>query len=36
MNGGVTGPGWMFWGLFLACGATLLAYLAWMIWTERR
>jgi hypothetical protein len=32
----MTGPGFMFWGLFVACAAVLLAYLAWMIWTERR
>jgi hypothetical protein len=32
----VTGPGWVFWGLFVACAAVLLAFLAWMIWEERR
>lgn len=33
---GVNGPGFMFWGLFVCCGALLLAYWAWMVWTERR
>ena len=36
MIGVMTGPGFIFWGLFVACGAVLLAYLGWMIWTERR
>lgn len=36
MSGDLTGPGFMFWGLFVACAVVLLAYLAWMIWTERR
>jgi len=26
----------MFWGLFVACAAVLLAFLAWMVWEERR
>jgi len=26
----------MFWGLFVACAAVLLAFLAWVIWEERR
>jgi len=32
----MTGPGFTFWGLFVACAVVLLAYLAWMLWTERR
>ena len=32
----MTGGGFTFWGLFLACAVVLLAYLAWMIWEERR
>jgi hypothetical protein len=24
------------WGLFLACGAIVVAYVAWMRWVERR
>ncbi|HKJ01686.1 MAG TPA: hypothetical protein VJ997_04505 [Longimicrobiales bacterium] len=36
VDGAVTGPGFMFWGLFVACGAVLVAYLVWMLWTERR
>lgn len=32
----MTGPGWVFWGLFLACGAIVLAYVVWMRWVERR
>jgi hypothetical protein len=31
----VTGPGPIFWGLFLACALILLAYAVWMVRTER-
>lgn len=30
------GPGFVFWGLFVACGAILVAYIVWMRWEERR
>jgi hypothetical protein len=30
------GPGFMFWGLFVVCGAVLAAYALWMWWEERR
>lgn len=29
-------PGFVFWGLFAACGLILLLYAIWMIWVERR
>jgi hypothetical protein len=29
-------PGFVFWGLFLVFGAIVVAYLVWMIRTERR
>jgi hypothetical protein len=29
-------PGFVFWGLFVACGVELLLYLVWMLWAERR
>jgi hypothetical protein len=32
----VSGPGFMFWGLFLACGIIVAAYAVWMWWEERR
>jgi hypothetical protein len=32
----VNGPGYVFWGLFVACAAILAAYLAWMIREERK
>lgn len=32
----MTGPGFVFWGLFLACGAVLVGYVVWMLWVERR
>jgi hypothetical protein len=32
----MNGPGWVFWGLFAACAAVLLAFLAWVLWEERR
>lgn len=31
----MTGPGWIFWGLFVACGAVAVAYALWIWWTER-
>ena len=30
------GPGFIFWGLFVACAAILAAYAVWMVWVERR
>jgi len=30
------GPGFLFWGLFLACGLVVTAYVVWMWWEERR
>ena len=30
------GPGFIFWGLFVACGAVVGAYVVWMWWVERR
>jgi hypothetical protein len=32
----MTGRGFVFWGLFVACGAVLVAYWIWMRWEERR
>lgn len=32
----MTGPGFVFWGLFVACGVVLAAYVVWMVWEERR
>ncbi len=32
----MSGPGFTFWGLFLACGLVVVAYAVWMRWTERR
>lgn len=32
----MTGPGFVFWGLFVACAVVLVAYVAWMLWEERR
>lgn len=32
----MNGPGWIFWGLFVACGVILAGYVLWMIWVERR
>lgn len=29
-------PGFVFWGLFLACAALIAAYVIWMAWVERR
>jgi len=31
----VNGPGFTFWGLFLACALILAGYVAWMVRTER-
>jgi len=31
----VNGPGFTFWGLFVACGIVVVAYAVWMIWVER-
>lgn len=30
------GPGFIFWGLFVACAAVLVGYAAWIVWVERR
>lgn len=30
------GPGFVFWGLFVACAAVVVGYVVWMRWTERR
>jgi hypothetical protein len=30
------GPGFIFWGLFLACGVIVLLFALWMWWEERR
>jgi hypothetical protein len=32
----VSGGGFVFWGLFVACAAVVLAYALWMLWQERR
>lgn len=32
----MNGPGFVFWGLFVACAGVLAAYWLWMRWTERR
>lgn len=32
----MSGPGFVFWGLFVACAAILVAYAAWMVWMERK
>lgn len=26
----------VFWGLFVACGAVVAAYVVWMLWEERQ
>lgn len=31
----MSGPGFTFWGLFLACGLILVAYVVWMRFAER-
>lgn len=30
------GPGFIFWGLFVACAMLLAGYVVWMWWEERR
>ena len=32
----IGGPGWIFYGVFLACGVIVVAYVVWMLWEERR
>lgn len=32
----MTGPGFTFWGLFLACAAIVVAYVVWMMREERK
>lgn len=32
----MNGPGFSFWGLFVACALVVAGYAAWMRWTERR
>ena len=32
----MNGPGFIFWGLFLACAVILAGYAVWMWWEERR
>lgn len=32
----MSGSGFVFWGLFVACAAVVLAYALWMLWEERR
>jgi hypothetical protein len=32
----MSGPGFVFWGLFVVCGLILVAYWVWMLWVERR
>ena len=32
----MSGPGLIFWGLFLVCGAIVVAYAVWMWLEERR
>ncbi len=32
----MTGPGFIFWGLFLVCGLIVAGYAVWMRWEERR
>jgi hypothetical protein len=29
-------PGFVFWGLFMACAAIVAAYALWIWWVERR
>jgi len=31
----VSGPAFIFWGLYLAFGLVLAGYVAWMLWAER-
>jgi hypothetical protein len=30
------GPGFIFWGLFVACATVVAGYALWMWWEERR
>ena len=32
----MTGPGWVFWGLFVACAAVVAGYVLWMLSVERK
>jgi hypothetical protein len=32
----VTTPGFIFWGLFVACGLVVIGYVVWMRFEERR
>ncbi len=32
----MSGAGFIFWGLFVACGLILAFYAAWLWWVERR
>lgn len=32
----MSGPGFTFWGLFLACALVVVGYVAWMLWEEGR
>lgn len=32
----MSGSGFIFWGLFVAFGLIVAAYVVWMIWLERR
>ena len=31
----MTGPGWIFWGLFVVCLAIAAGYALWIWWVER-
>lgn len=31
----MNGPGFIFWGLFVACAAIVVAYVVWMIRADR-
>lgn len=32
----MNGPGFIFWGLFVACALVVAGYVVWMRWEERR
>lgn len=32
----MSGPGFIFWGLLLACALTIGGYGLWIVWIERR
>lgn len=32
----MSGPGFTFWGLFVACALLVIGYTVWMLWAERR